>query len=100
KEKAIWEAAGIEPQGEWYVAAGQGMGAVLTMADELDAYTLSDRASYLARTLEGTGLIIVMEGDPLLFNPYGVIAINPEKGAHINVAGVEMFIDWLVSLDV
>ena len=54
KEKAIWQAAGIEPAGDWYVSAGQGMGAVLTMADEQQAYTLSDRATYLARTLEGT----------------------------------------------
>lgn len=99
KELALWSAAGIEPQGEWYVAAGQGMGAVLTMADELSAYTLSDRASFLARTLEGTSLQILMEGDPIMFNPYGVIAINPEKGAHINAEGAEQFIDWLVSLE-
>ncbi|HSR30329.1 MAG TPA: substrate-binding domain-containing protein, partial [Anaerolineae bacterium] len=54
KEKAIWAEAGIEPAGDWYISAGQGMGAVLTMADEQQAYTLSDRATYLARTLEGT----------------------------------------------
>ena len=68
KEKAIWAAAGVEPAGEWYVSAGQGMGAVLTMADEMNAYTLSDRATYLKRTLAGTDLVIAVEGDPILFN--------------------------------
>jgi hypothetical protein len=74
------------------------MGAVLTMADEEQAYTLSDRATYLARTLEGTDLEIMVEGDPTLFNPYGVIAINPEKGPHIKHDLANRFIDWLISL--
>lgn len=98
KEKAIWEAAGITPEGDWYISAGQGMGAVLTMADEEQAYTLSDRATYLARTLEGTELVILVEGDPILFNPYGVIAVNPEKGDHIKAEEGTQFIDWLISL--
>jgi tungstate transport system substrate-binding protein len=99
KEKAIWEAAGVEPAGDWYISAGQGMGAVLTMADEQAAYTLSDRATYLARTLEGTELVIVVEGDPILFNPYGVIAVNPEKSDEINNDLANAFIDWLVSVE-
>lgn len=98
KEKEIWAAAGIEPSGDWYVSAGQGMGAVLTMADEGQAYTLSDRATYLARTLEGTELVILVEGDPVLFNPYGVIAVNPEKGSHIKHDLANTFIDWLISV--
>jgi len=98
KEKAIWAAAGLEPSGEWYISAGQGMGAVLTMADEQQAYTLSDRATYLARTLEGTDLVIVVEGDPILFNPYGVIAVNPNKGAQIKNDLANAFIDWLISV--
>jgi hypothetical protein len=98
KEKAIWAEAGIEPAGDWYISAGQGMGAVLTMADEQQAYTLSDRATYLARTLEGTDLVILVEGDPILFNPYGVIAINPDKSPQINNKLANQFIDWLVSL--
>lgn len=97
KEKAVWAATGIEPAGDWYISAGQGMGAVLTMADELPAYTLTDRATYLARTLEGTSLVILVEGDPLLFNPYGVIAVNPDKGAHIQADLANRFIDWLIS---
>lgn len=98
KEKAIWSAAGIEPAGDWYIAAGQGMGAVLTLADEEEAYTLSDRATYLARTLEGTDLVILTEGDPILFNPYGVMAVNPEKNPEIQGEYANQFIDWLVSV--
>jgi tungstate transport system substrate-binding protein len=100
KEKAIWEAAGIEPSGDWYISAGQGMGAVLTMANEQQAYTLSDRATYLARTLEGTDLVIEVEGDPVLFNPYGVMAVNPDKSPDINNALANTFIDWLISVPV
>lgn len=98
KELGIWEAAGIEPAGDWYISAGQGMGAVLTMANERQAYTLSDRATYLARTLEGTDLEILVEGDSALFNPYGVIAVNPDKGAHIKAEQANQFIDWLISV--
>ncbi|MDX1688188.1 MAG: substrate-binding domain-containing protein [Candidatus Promineifilaceae bacterium] len=98
KEKAIWEEAGVEPSGDWYISAGQGMGAVLTMSDEQQAYTLSDRATYLARTLEGTELEILVEGDPILFNPYGVIAVNPDKGEHIQNDLANRFIDWLISV--
>jgi tungstate transport system substrate-binding protein len=100
KEKSIWEAAGMEPSGDWYISAGQGMGAVLTMADEQQAYTLSDRATYLARTLEGTDLVILVEGDPILFNPYGVIAVNPDKNPEIQNALANTFIDWLTSIPV
>ena len=63
KEKSIWQAAGIEPAGDWYLSVGQGMGDVLTMAEEQQAYTLSDRATYLALTLEGLDLDILVEGD-------------------------------------
>jgi tungstate transport system substrate-binding protein len=98
KEKAIWAEGGVEPAGDWYISAGQGMGAVLTMTDEQQAYTLSDRATYLARTLEGTELVILVEGDPILFNPYGVMAVNPDKNAQIDNELANKFIDWLVSL--
>jgi tungstate transport system substrate-binding protein len=97
KEKAIWAEAGVEPAGDWYVSAGQGMGAVLTMADEMEAYTLSDRATYLKRTLAGTDLVIEVEGDPILFNPYGVIAVDPAKNEAINNKLANAFIDWLIS---
>ena len=100
KEKSIWEAAEIDSMGDWYISAGQGMGEVLTMADELQAYTLSDRATYLARTLEGLYLNILVQGDPILFNPYGVIAVNPAKNPDIKAELANQFIDWLISVPV
>lgn len=99
KERAIWEAAGIEPAGDWYISAGQGMGAVLTMADEQQGYTLSDRATYLARQQEGLSLEILVEGDPILFNPYGVIPVNPETHPGVNAELAQTFVDWLTSLE-
>ena len=98
KEKAIWTEAEIEPAGDWYLSAGQGMGAVLTIAHEQQAYTLSDRATYLARTLEGIDLEILVEDDPVLFNPYGVMAVHADKGDHIQSDLADIFIDWLISL--
>ncbi len=97
KEKALWLAAGLEPTGDWYQSAGQGMGAVLTLANEQLAYTLSDRATYLARTLEGIDLVILVQGDPVLFNPYGVIAVNPLVHPDVNFDGATVFINWLTS---
>lgn len=98
-ELSLWEAAGIEPEGDWYVSSGQGMGPVLTMADEQEGYALSDRATYLARTLEGTELIIVVEGDERLFNPYGIIAVNPEKSPLIDGDLANRFIDWITGME-
>ncbi len=98
KEKALWKTAAITPTGDWYISAGQGMGAVLTMADEQEAYTLSDRATYLARTKEGTDLVLLMEGDPVMFNPYGAIAVNPAKSANIKAELANQFIDWIISV--
>jgi tungstate transport system substrate-binding protein len=100
KELAIWKLAGIEPAGDWYVSAGQGMGEVLTMSGEQQAYTLSDRATYLARTKEGLDLVVLVEGDKDLFNPYGVIAVNPDKGPQIHADLANQFIDWIISLPV
>ncbi len=99
KEKSVWKAAGIaEPSGDWYVSAGQGMGDVLNMAKEQLAYTLSDRATYLALVKEGLDLVILVEGDKALFNPYGVIAVNPEKNAAIQNDMANQFIDWIISV--
>ena len=99
KELSLWKEAGIEPAGDWYVSAGQGMGDVLVMANEQLAYTMSDRATYLAVKLEGIELEIMVEGDPILFNPYGVIAVNPDKNPNIKNDLANEFIDWLVSLE-
>ncbi|MHB8855336.1 MAG: ABC transporter substrate-binding protein [Bellilinea sp.] len=100
KEKSIWAAAEIDSWGDWYISAGQGMGEVLTMADELQAYTLSDRATYLARTMEGLYLNVLVQGDPILFNPYGVIVVNPAKNPDIKAELANQFIDWLISVPV
>lgn len=100
KEMSIWKAAKIEPAGDWYVSAGQGMGAVLTMTEELQGYTLSDRATYLAQTQSGLTLKILVEGDKLLLNPYGVIAVNPAKNEKIQNDLANQFIDWLISVPV
>ncbi len=96
-EKAYWKAAGIEPKGQpWHVSAGLGMGEVLTMAAEMQGYTLSDRATYGAYRAK-TGLEVLVQGDPKMFNPYGVIAVNPNKYPDINYPGAMAFIEWLTS---
>ncbi len=82
KEKLIWKMAGIEPAGGWYLAVGQGMGAVLKIANDKQAYTLTDRGSWLAYQ-DKLDLVIVSEGDEVLFNPYHVIAVNPKRHAHV-----------------
>ncbi len=100
KELSVWKAAGVEPAGGWYVSSGQGMGEVLTMSNEQQAYTLSDRATYLARTQAGLELEVLVEGDPVLFNPYGVIVVNPEKNPAINADLAAQFADWIISVPV
>jgi tungstate transport system substrate-binding protein len=99
KELAIWESAEIAPEGDWYISAGQGMGDVLTMSNELFGYTLSDRATYLNLKAEGLELDIRVEGDPILFNPYGVIPVNPELHEGINAELAQQFVEWLLSLE-
>lgn len=95
KEKAIWTDAGLEPSGDWYLEAGKGMGDTLTMADEMGAYTMTDRATYLSMK-DNLGLEIVIEGDQSLFNQYGVIPVNPDKSDNINNKGAEKFVAWLL----
>ena len=98
KELEIWAKANIEPSGDWYIEAGTGMGAVLEMANEMMAYTLSDRATWLNYDL-GDDMMIVSENDPsgVLYNQYGVICVNPEKNAAINHEGAKAFADWILS---
>lgn len=98
KELGLWKAAAIDPKGDWYVKAGQGMAAVLTMAEEKQAYTLTDRATYLTQTQNGLKLKILVQGDKGLLNPYGVIAVNPEKSPKIQARSANQFIDWLISV--
>jgi len=98
KEKELWRQAGITPEGEWYIEAGQGMGAVLTMAEEKQAYTLTDRGTYLAyREKKHLTLVPLVAGDPALYNPYTVIAVNPARHPHVNYLGAMALIGWLTS---
>jgi tungstate transport system substrate-binding protein len=96
REKQLWKEAGVKPEGKWYQEAGRGMGEVIMMADELNGYTLSDRGTYLAFK-EKTPLKIVVEGDKRLFNPYGVIMVNPKKHSHVKVDLGKRFMDYLTS---
>ena len=96
KEKALWAAADIKPEGEWYREAGQGMGKVLQMAGELEAYTMTDRGTWLAYMSKSPSQI-VLEGDETLFNPYGIIAVSAKKYPDSNQAGAQALIDWIVS---
>lgn len=100
-EKQLWKDAGLDPKGQpWYVTSGQGMGATLTLADQKDAYTISDRATYLARqtTLQAQ---ILVQGDKPLLNVYHVMPVNPAKfpNVPINAAGGKAFADFLVAPD-
>jgi len=95
KEKAIWKAAGITPSGSWYSEAGQGMGAVLQIADEKKGYALADRGTYIAYQ-DKVDLVVCFEGDAILFNPYGIIAVNPAKHAHAKYDLAKKFIDYVV----
>lgn len=96
KEKAIWKKAGISPIGQWYIEAGQGMGAVLQIADEKKAYTLTDRGTYLTYK-QKINLQILTEGDPLLYNPYGIIAVNPARHSSVNYVLAMAYIGWVTS---
>ena len=93
-EKRYWREVGRRPSGRRYLSAGQGMGEVLNIAAQLGAYTLTDRATYGAYR-HRLGLDLHVEGDPRLFNPYGVIAVNPARHPHVNFEGATQFIDWL-----
>ena len=98
KEVSIWKTVGIDPRGDWYVVAGSGMGAIITMADEMQSYTLADRATWLSYAAK-TDLEIVSEKDPsgILNNQYGVICINPDKNARIQHDGAVEFRKWITS---
>ncbi|MGZ3182218.1 MAG: substrate-binding domain-containing protein [Telluria sp.] len=95
-EKGYWKEAGVQPAGAAYVSAGVGMGQVLTMAAELNAYTLTDRATYATYKAK-TGLVIAVEGDPKMFNPYGIIAVNPARHPGVNYKGAMQLVEWITS---
>lgn len=96
KEQFLWKAAGIEPKGPWYIESGQGMGATLTIASEKGAYTLTDRATYLAFK-KRIQLAVLLERDAPLLNIYHVMEVNPARHPRVNAAGGKAFADFLVS---
>jgi tungstate transport system substrate-binding protein len=97
-EKGYWKEVGQRPRGRQYLSAGQGMGEVLTMSDQLGAYTLTDRATYGAYRSR-IGLEILVEGDARMFNPYGVIAVNPARYPDANFRGATQFIEWITGAE-
>lgn len=94
KEKALWDNAGLTPGGKWYIAAGQGMGAVLKIADEKQAYALADRGTQIAYA-EKVNLKVLFEGDEVMFNPYHVMAVNPAKHEHVKYDLAKKYIDFV-----
>ena len=100
-ELALWKAANLDPakaKASWYREIGQGMGAALNIANALNAYTLSDRGTWISFQNKGD-LDIVVEGDNRLANQYGIILINPEKCPSVKKDLSQAFIDWLISSD-
>ncbi len=96
KEKSLWAKNGIKPSGSWYMEIGQGMGAVLTMANEKNAYTICDRGTYLSRA-DQLNLKVLVEGDPGLLNYYSVLQVNPERYPGVKADLSRQLTDWLCS---
>lgn len=96
KENSLWEAAEIKPNGKWYISTGLGMGAALQVADEKQAYILSDRGTYLTFQ-DKIDLQIVIANHPPLHNPYHIIAVNPERYPFIKYDLAKKYINYLIS---
>ncbi len=99
KERSLWAGAEVDPSGDsgtWYRETGSGMGATLNIASGMNAYTLTDRATWIAFANKGD-LRILAEGDEDLFNQYGIIAINPVRCPAVKATPAQTFIDWLLS---
>jgi tungstate transport system substrate-binding protein len=99
KELSLWEAAGVDIQnasGDWYRETGSGMGATLNTASGMNAYALTDRATWLQFGNKGD-LEILVEGDAKLFNQYGIILVSPEKHPHVKKDLGQKFVDWILS---
>ena len=96
-ERRLWAAAGVNVaanSGRWYREAGAGMGATLNIASGFDGYVLADRATWLSFRNKGS-LHIFIEGDPRLFNQYGVLRVNPTRHPHVNTEASRAFVEWL-----
>ena len=99
KELSLWKKVNIEPAGQkWYLEVGQGMEKTQRIADEKRAYTLTDRGTWLAtKDKDKLDMITVLEGDPPLFNQYGVMAVNPDKHKNVKFKEAMELINWLIS---
>lgn len=97
KELSLWQKTGFSPQGDWYKSVGQGMGKVIQIANELGAYTITDRGTWLAYQAR-SNLALLYKGDPHLINPYGIMAVNPMRQTHVNFKGAERLISWITSI--
>ncbi|MGB8434257.1 MAG: extracellular solute-binding protein [Burkholderiales bacterium] len=98
-ELRYWKAAGVDPQtgkGTWYRETGSGMGATLNTASGMNAYVLTDRGTWLSFKNRGD-LTVLVEGDPRLFNQYGIMLVNPAKHSHVKKDMGQAFIDWVLS---
>ncbi len=96
KELTLWKQSNIQPAGDWYISAGKGMGEVLTMANEMQAYTLTDRATYLSMK-DKLQLNILLEREPELINDYGILLVNPKNNDKINTESAKKFAEWMTS---
>lgn len=96
KEVSLWTKANITPAGAWYVNIGQGMGEATKIANEKQAYILIDRGTFLSLK-KSISLVILVEGQKELFNPYGVIIVNKAKFAKVNEVDAKKFVDWITS---
>ena len=100
-EMRLWQAGGIDAQaasGDWYRETGSGMGATLNVGIAIGAYVLTDRATWIAFRNRQSHRIVV-EGDPRLFNQYGIIQVNPGRHPHVNAGPAKAFVDWVISAE-
>jgi len=101
KEKALWKSSAIEPtasSGKWYRETGSGMGATLNAAVGMDAYSMTDRGTWISFRNKGN-FEIVLQGDADLFNQYGIMLVNPEKHPHVKAGAGQAFIDWILGVE-
>ncbi|MDR1560615.1 MAG: substrate-binding domain-containing protein, partial [Clostridiales bacterium] len=102
KELAVWKLAEITPNAaeyKWYLETGLGMLDLLNMASEMNGYTLTDSGTWGSAMDKLTNMKIVVQGDPVLFNPYGVITVNPEKYPNLNSKAAQAFTDFITSAE-
>jgi len=100
-ELNLWNLGGVDPSsqsGKWYIETGSGMGATLNVTSGMGAYTLTDRATWVAFENKGD-LAVLFQGDEQLFNQYGVIAVNPAVHPHVKATRSALFIDWLTGTE-